>query len=355
VVRALSLLFSLVIIVAVASAVYVATGNATSAVRSFAENWGAPVSERERLEVFTVRDGMTAREIGQELEDRGLIRSAFAFRVLAEQQEVGGQLAAGDYEISPSMSTEEVLAVLASGEVRRGERIAVIEGWRAEEIAAKVEEMNLAASGDFMALVRDTSEVPVPRDLPLPGGRAEGYLFPATYEWDEETGLIGLVTQMLEQFDAQVSPELRERFEQRGLTLNEAVILASIVEREAAREEERALVASVYENRLKAGMLLQADPTTQYALADAEPEITSIEGYWRELSSADLQIDSPFNTYVTDGLPPGAICNPGLASLQAVAEPAETDYLYFVARGDGSHAFARTQEEHFENIQKYQS
>jgi UPF0755 protein len=160
---------------------------------------------------------------------------------------------------------------------------------------------------------------------------------------------------MLDQFDARVDAGVRARLAQRGLTLHQGLILASIVERETARPDERAVVASVYQNRLKADMPLQADPTVQYAAASEDAVRSAREGFWLPLALADLDLNSPFNTYRHAGLPPAPICNPGLDSIEAVAEPAETDFLYFVARGDGSHAFARTQEEHAENVRKYQS
>jgi UPF0755 protein len=160
---------------------------------------------------------------------------------------------------------------------------------------------------------------------------------------------------MLQEFDTRVDARLRAKLAQRGLTLHQGLVLASIVERETARPDERPVIASVYQNRLKADMPLQADPTVQYAVGSLGADGALPVDFWRPLSAADLDTDSPFNTYRHPGLPPAPICNPGLDSIEAVAEPAETRYLYFVARGDGSHAFARTQEEHAENVRKYQS
>lgn len=353
--RAVAVFVSVLLIVAAALSVYVVTGHATTAVRTFARNWGGPVSDDPTTQVITVLPGMSAREIGDELERRKLIRSAFAFRVLIEQLGVGRQLEAGDYEISPSMSTEQVVAVLASGHVRRGSSVTVVEGWRSEEIGARLEALGLAKRVDFLALVRNPEGVVIPEGLPASAGRLEGYLFPATYEWNDKSGLRGLIEAMLKQSDAQIDAKLRAKLERRGLTLEQGVILASIVEREAAREDERAVIASVYENRLKSDMPLQADPTVQFAVANADQAGVASLGFWRPLAAADLAVASPYNTYIAIGLPPGPICNPGLASLAAVADPADTDFLYFVSRGDGSHAFARTAEEHLRNIHKYQS
>jgi UPF0755 protein len=352
--RALAILLSIGCIVGAGLVVYLATDHAASAVRLFAQSWGAPVSDDPTPRVFTVRPGMSAREVGDELERQQLIRSSLVFRMLVDQLGVGEKIPAGDYELRPNMSTQEIVQVLASGRVKRQPAITVVEGWRAEEIAARLAGLHLASADDFLALVHDPAGVTIPSDLPLGGSGLEGFLFPATYEWDPHTGLVGLVNAMLRQFDEQVTPELRAGFAHHGLTLRQGIILASIVEREASRPDERPVIASVYENRLAAGMPLQADPTVQYAVASADLAEASQLGFWRPLQPADLELDSPYNTYTIRGLPPAPICNPGLASIRAVAEPADTDYLYFVARGDGSHAFARTNAEHLQNVQKYQ-
>ena len=174
----------------------------------------------------------------------------------------------------------------------------------------------------------------------------EGYLFPDTYNIDPEAAASEIVDQMLENFEVRVSTEIRDAFERQGLTLHQAVTLASIIEREAVVPEEQPVIASVFLNRLALGMNLDADPTVQYALGLTEG------GWWKaELTVEDLEIDSPYNTYRYEGLPPGPIANPGLSALQAVAAPEDTPYLYFRALCDGSgrHAFATTFEEHLQN------
>jgi len=159
---------------------------------------------------------------------------------------------------------------------------------------------------------------------------------------------------MVEQFERRFTPEMREKAQRLGMSIHQVVTLASIIEREAVIPSERPLMAGVFYNRLKDGMSLDADPTVQYALASASPESRKKYGWWKtSLTAEDLQIDSPYNSYRNPGLPPGPICNPGLASLEAALEPAATEDLYFVARPDGSHAFARTLEEHNENVARY--
>jgi UPF0755 protein len=190
---------------------------------------------------------------------------------------------------------------------------------------------------------------------PDPAARTlEGYLFPETYDFDSQTSPVVLVERLLRQFERRFGEDLRRRAAERGLSIHQAVTIASLVEREAANPAERPLVAAVYHNRLAAGMKLDADPTVQYAVANLDLNQALRYGFWkRDLSSEDLQVNSPFNTYRVPGLPPGPICSPGLASLQATVEPAKVGYLYFVARGDGSHAFADTLAEHNANVDRY--
>jgi UPF0755 protein len=179
----------------------------------------------------------------------------------------------------------------------------------------------------------------------------EGFLFPETYNVPFDVPVDTLVTLMLSTFDQRVTDKMRQQAAAAKMTLYEVVTLASIVEREAVVPNERPTIASVYLNRLKKKMYLQSDPTVQYALG-YQP---ATKQWWKTPVTLEefLQVDSPYNTYLRAGLPPGPICNPSLASLTAVLEPAQTDYLYFYSRGDGTHAFAKTYEEHQQNQEKY--
>jgi UPF0755 protein len=180
----------------------------------------------------------------------------------------------------------------------------------------------------------------------------DGFLFPAGYEFSRETDAGQIVATMLRAFQDTVADDLQ--LEGQELTLYEVVTLASIVEREAATPEERPIIASVFRNRLRTGIPLQADPTVQYSLA-SDPANVEQFGWWkRELTFDDLEFDSPYNTYVYAGLPPGPIANPGLDSMLAVIRPAQTNFLYFVAKDDGTHVFAETLDEHLRNVQQYQ-
>ncbi len=351
--RLVAILLGLGVCGLAAVAVYLALGHALDLARANLTGLDGPVSSDATPVVFEVRSGESAAEIGSALEHDGLIRSARVFRLLVERDGLGGRLAAGEYELSPAMSTPEVIAVLASGRVRHGPRLTVPEGWRAEEIAWKLDTLLPGRGQEFLAAVYDES---LAQQLGHgPAASLEGYLFPDTYELSRDQDVRALVRKMVKEFDHHFDAAQRDAAAALGLTVPEAVTLASIVEREAVWPEERPMIAAVYLNRLDAGMRLQADPTVQYAIAKAGVPAPGAALWSSELSAQDLDVPSPYNTYRQAGLPPGPICNPGQASLQAVVHPAASDALYFVARGDGSHVFARTLDEHLNNIRQYQS
>jgi UPF0755 protein len=306
-------------------------------------------------QTVTVAPGATAGDIGADLQQRGLIRSGLAFRLAAEQAGVGTSLAAGDYELSRSMSTSEIVQVLARGQVKRGLVATIPEGWRTEQIADRLEATGFASRDEFSRAVAAPASVPGFDALAEPRpARLDGYLFPETYEVAQKVSGARAAELMVRMFSQRVGEVLRTPPESK-LTQNQVLTLASIVEREAKQPSERPTIASVYLNRLAANLRLQADPTVQYAVATRDGTAASAYNYWKqELSPADLALDSPFNTYVVSGLPPAPICNPGEASIRAVLQPARTDYLYFVATTDGSgtHLFARTLDEHNANVAK---
>jgi len=211
-------------------------------------------------------------------------------------------------------------------------------------MAAIFESHGLGPAAAFKDAARNAALVhaidPDARDL-------EGYLFPETYALPRQADATKLVSQMVARFEHVFTPELRDAAKAHRLTVRQAVTLASIVEKETARSDERPLVAAVYTTRLRIGMPLQCDPTVIYAL-------TKAGRYDGNIHKADLSFDSPYNTYRYPGLPPGPIASPGRASLEAAVNPADADFLYFVSRNDGSHVFAHTLEEHNRNVQKYQ-
>jgi UPF0755 protein len=300
-----------------------------------------------------VASGESADDIAERLEEAGVIESARLFRILVALMGVENEMVAGRYEFDRGMPTLQVIGRLRRG-ITMPLTVTVPEGLRSQEAALVMERAGIVSAEDFRrALASGEYEFDFLAGRPA-GAGLEGYLFPATYGFSRGVTAEEVVRRMLAAFDNQVTPELRQAFRDAGLSLHEAVTLASIVEREAVRPGERPLIAGVFLNRLRRGMPLEADPTVQYALAD-DPQGVQRFGFWKQgLTTEDLRVASPYNTYVNGGLPPGPIANPGLASLEAVAHPAQTDYLYFVAREDGSHVFAETLEEHLRNVKEHQ-
>jgi UPF0755 protein len=298
-----------------------------------------------------VEAGEGSNSIANELERSGAIESATQFRVLVAFLGYGSLLQAGEYEFG--RNTPELDAAYR---IRRGlvstKSVTVVEGWRVEEIAEAVAAQGIPRN-EFVAAARRLDYVfPFLEDRRT-GERLDGYLFPATYTFRRRDTARDVVQQMLQTF----SDSLPETFQQQaaglGLTLHEALTLASIIGREAVVPEERAVMAQVFLRRLRLGIPLEADPTVQFALA-SDPEFDADGGYWKQgLTNEDLEIASPYNTYVETGIPPGPICSPGLDSINAVVNPADTNYLYFVAKPDGSHAFAETFQQHLDNIEAF--
>jgi UPF0755 protein len=349
-IRVLLLLIGLGLCAAVGFFVYSALDDGVFRFRPNVEVVDRPVSDDRSTVIFQVRPGQTAVAIGDELQNRGLIRSALTFRLMVESRGVGDRLAAGEYELSPALTTSEVVDRLTRGDTRRGSMFAVPEGWRVREIAQRLDSQQILSGKEFLELAK--ASPPLMSQAP-PGATLEGYLFPDSYEVGLKTTERDLVKSMLEQLERRFDVGLRTKGAERGLTPHQVLTLASIIEREAANPAERPLISAVYHNRLSVGMRLQADPTVQYAVAPLDPA-SVIGGLWkRDLSRDDLQFPSPYNTYREVGLPPGPICNPGLDSIKAAVDPAPVDFMYFMARGDGLHAFARTEPEHRANVEAY--
>jgi len=218
------------------------------------------------------------------------------------------------------------------------------EGLTVREMAAVFESAGFGSAADFIAASRNAALI---KDLDPEARDLEGYLFPDTYTLPRSATAVQLIERMVNRFQKAATPELRQAATARGLTLRQLVTLASLVEKETAKPDERPVVSGVYTNRLKIGMGLQCDPTVIYALMLAGR-------YDGNIRKGDLQIDSPYNTYRYAGLPPGPIAAPGEASLHAAANPADVPYLYFVSRNDGSHVFSTTLDEHNRNVNEFQ-
>jgi len=312
-----------------------------------------PAGDDPTVVVFTINPGETAATIAPRLQRQGLVSDAQLFRWLVRYRGVDAQLEAGDYELRADMTMDEIIESLQHGRLREVSAT-IPEGKRSEEVAALLEEQGLVDSQTFMALV-ESGEFAYDFLYDHPEGApssVEGFLFPETYRIPVDYGAAQIIDLMLLAFAQAFSPEMRQMAADKGMSIYEVVTLASIVEREAVLAEERPIIANVYLNRLEQGMYLQSDPTVQYALGYQEDT-----GQWWKIPMSleeDVPFDSPYNTYLYPGLPPGPICSPGLASMRAVLEPADTNYLFFFSKFDGSHAFAETYEEHLRNQDQYQ-
>jgi UPF0755 protein len=307
---------------------------------------------------FSVAPGETADSIAANLAAAGLLNDTELFRNYVRYHGLDSGLEAGDFLLSPQMTIPELADALTEGVLREVD-LRFLEGWRLEEMANYLATVNAARieADEFLAITQrqipfDLSGYDFLASLP-PDATLEGFLFPDTYRVPPDADAAYLVDKMLQNFGSRVTPAMRQAYGFYGLNVREAVTLASIVEREAVVAAERPLMAGVFLNRLAQEMKLEADPTVQYALGyDAD------SGKWwkNPLYLDDLALDSPYNTYVSYGLPPGPIANPGLASLQAVAEPAQTEFIFFVvdctAATPGSHVFSVTFEEHLANVQR---
>ena len=290
--------------------------------------------------VVEVPRGAGVAQISEILQREGVVRDARAFRYGLERWALEGKLQAGYYRLSPAMSAEEVARTIASGKVATI-RWTVPEGLTVEQIAQRAAETDLCTAKEFLAAarpdaVRARGFDPKKAGFDLPRGTLEGYLFPETYSLQYGWGAGEIVEAMLAQFQRSVVQGLADDLRAGGKPLHLIITVASLIEREARIEKDRAPIASVIYNRLNRGMRLQIDATVLYALGHHKARVLY----------RDLEVDSPYNTYRHAGLPPGPIASPGLASIKAALHPARTEYLYYVARKDGGHVFTRTPEEH---------
>jgi UPF0755 protein len=296
---------------------------------------GLPAKDSGAATVFEVRPGETGRTVAQRLESNGLIRNATYFGILARFRK-DAMLRTGGYRISPAMTAREIFDILfnsiSPGIMRR---VTIPEGYTARQVAERVAAARICPENRFMEIVTD------------PGGNKinthnndleslEGFLFPETYFFTSGDTCQAVAQKMVDEFFNRFDEDSIAAAHGQGFTLTQTVALASLIEGEAKHDDERAVISGVIHNRLRANMRLQIDATVQYALPEHKTR----------LLNRDLEVDSPYNTYQHDGLPPGAICSPGLPSLQAAIHPADVPYYYYVARPDGSHIFSRNSAEH---------
>jgi UPF0755 protein len=352
VIRPLRFIGVLLLVAASAAAAWQISGTVA---RLTAQLLDAPATAYEPIDSSSyvrvvVRNGMAGDEIAQLVKDAGVVGDAARFRALLASTGASSELQAGCYELPRRTPSVEVIRRMRQG-VTTGRALSVPEGLRPEEVAERAIEEGIGTQAEWAAALEKVASEPGPLGRPASASLV-GYLFPAAYSIECDTTPESLLRKMLETFEERVPDTAPTEAERVGLTFHEAVTLASIVEREAVKKEERPTIASVYLNRLDDDMGLAADPTVQFAVAT--PESVKEHGWWKQdLTVTDLADESPYNTYVHAGLPPGPIATPGLDAILATIRPQDTDFLYFVARGDGSHEFARTFAEHSRNVQRY--
>lgn len=284
-------------------------------------------------QIFVVAKGEGLGSIAERLERAGLVRSSVAFQILVVKEGLGRKIQAGDFRLNPGMTPLETAQQLTHGTLDRW--VTLVEGWRMEEIAEKL----------AVELGGEQTKFNKEEFLKLTAG-LEGQLFPDTYLFPKEADaarVVSMLTLNFEKKTANLKPEKKD------------LILASIVEREAKYEADRPLVAGILLNRLEHDWPLQTDATVQYILGSNKCEVGSVKCEWwkKNLTKEDLQVKSPYNTYLNLGLPPGPICSPGLAAIKAAMNPTKTDYLYYLSDSEGKMHYAKTLEEHNENIAKF--
>jgi len=299
-----------------------------------------PLSNDPEIIPFSIPAGQGFRITSAKLLRAGLPLSPLKFRILAILNGDDKRIKAGDYRLTPEMSPEEILKALQKGRVRLY-HLTVPEGFNLQQLAGAIEKKGFARATDFYRTANDPDLL---RKLKIDAVSFEGYLFPDTYYFPRKIAPRRIIGVMVKRFRSIYKNSWIVRTKELGLTIHQVVTLASIIEKETGAGTERPIISSVFHNRLKRGMRLEADPTVIYGIADFNGNLTR----------KDLKTPTPYNTYTIKGLPPGPIAAPGHASLEAALYPATTPYLYFVAKRDRTHYFSTNYKEHRKAVRKYQ-
>lgn len=293
----------------------------------------SPVDANGEKTAFVINPGESVSDVANRLEQKGVIRSAFAFKMSARDAGLTG-VSIGDFIVSSSMTHSEIIDALKGGST--DVRVTLLEGWRVEQIAKELNKTLKISEADFIAVAKAD----------------EGYLFPDTYLFHPDASIETIISTMKNNFDKKYTEELQNKIKTKGLTPDEGVILASMVEREGRSEKVRTEIAGVLLNRLEMGMKLDIDATVQYAKDSQKLKNGTLEKFWEPILIADYSgITSPYNTYLNNGLPPGPICNPSLMSLKAVANAdLNFPYVYYYHDPAGNSYYAKTLDEHNANV-----
>lgn len=299
-----------------------------------------PAGSEQTPVVISLESGQSFNQMADQLRRHGIISSQFRFRLLAHLRGEDKLLKAGEYALTSTMTPLQVLDALVNNKVLL-HRLTVPEGLTQTQIAAEIDRLELADAAAFQTLVNDPS---LAAGLGHRVANLEGYLFPDTYHFPKDVTPRKIIETMVGHFNAQLSQAWRQRAEQLNMTLHQVVTLASIIEKETGDPRERPLISSVFHNRLKKKMRLESDPTVIYGIKNFDGNLTR----------KHLTTPSAFNTYLIAGLPPGPIANPGRAAIEAALFPAQSDFLYFVSKQDGTHIFSKTYRDHSAAVRKYQ-
>ncbi len=328
-----AIIMAAAIIIAFAAVYSVYIGNGSKPVKPGSEEYIS----------ITIPSGTGTGGIAQILAENNLISSTGVFKLQSKSKGYDGKYKAGQYSLSPGMSMEEIMELLLTGKADTL-RFTIPEGYDIKRVTAKLAEEGLINQEAFLKEIESGQfDYEFLKDAPAGPDRLEGFLFPETYEIFATANEHDIIDKMLYQFNKVFTAEYYARAEELGMSVREVITLASIIEREARVPEDRPIIASVFYNRLTIDMPLQSCATVQYILGEQKPV----------LSIKDTQIESPYNTYQNLGLPPGPIASPGADSIKAALYPADTNYLYFLAKGDGSHAFSSTYEQFLRDKAKY--
>lgn len=295
-----------------------------------------PVSSDKNPTTFIIRKGEVVDQIGQNLKDKGLIRSVPAFKFTVMKNNLATKIQAGSFKLSPSMTPAEIAQQLTSG--RQDIWVTLLEGWRREEIAQALETAFLDAGATFdqQAFILATKG-------------QEGLLFPDTYLFPLDTSEEAVASLLINTLETKLTPQMKQDIAKQGKTEHQILTMASLIEREAKGAAARKVVSGILWNRINNDWPLQVDATLQYV----KGYNTVHQSWWEPPLAADKDLNSPYNTYQNPGLPPGPICSPSLDSIQAAIYPTESDYWFYITDNDGIMRYAKTLDEHNQNVNTY--
>ena len=329
------LIFSIVIFSIVITAIFIL---------NFYSYCSAPYGNTPIDITIDIPEGTSFKKVSVLLAEKNIVRKSIRFDILAKLKNAEHKIKTGEYCMTMPMSPVKVLDKLIKGEVIT-HSVTIPEGKNIFDIAKIMEKAGLGSAAGTLEKMRDPEFI---KSLGIKEESLEGYLFPDTYNFNRKTVPEKILRRMVARHNRLINMKIKKEAEQKGMTMREVLILASLVEKETARKFEKPLIASVFLNRLEKGMRLECDPTVIYGVKLNNPNFNT------RIRTKHLRKKTPYNTYRIFGLPKGPICNPGLGSINAVLNPAKTDYLYFVSKNNGTHKFSTNLSEHNQAVYTFQ-